>query len=395
MSIRLMMAAFFAVMLATLPARSQSIITFVTDTPDLTPGQSLALDGINQSKTTGSVDLVTIDTARIVEGSNVEFDLPEGKFSAMRNFGERSGPRSATWIGEIQQQLGGTATFAVDGDAVTATIETPTDLYRIRPLGGGLHALVKEDPSGLPPEHPPEQQNFNPGDQPDLPPVDPRDLRDAADTTIETIDVFVAFTPAARDAVSNIASFAGLAVAESNQSYVNSGIAVRQRLVGTAVLDYQESGNFQTDLNRLRSKSDGFMDDIHALRDQAKADVVVLINDNDQFCGLASVYAAQDRAFAVVWQNCATGYYSFAHEIGHLFGAVHNPEAGGGGGPFAYGHGWINPAKQVRTIMAYQCPATSCRRVPQWSRPPEWGDSVKHHDARVMQEVSRRVAAFR
>ena len=28
--------------------------------------------------------------------------------------------------------------------------------------------------------------------------------------------------------------------------------------------------------------------------------------------------------FAVVKKKCATGYYSLGHEIGHMFGCVHN-----------------------------------------------------------------------
>ena len=33
------------------------------------------------------------------------------------------------------------------------------------------------------------------------------------------------------------------------------------------------------------------------------------------------------QTFSLTVKNCATGYYSFGHEIAHNFGALHNREA--------------------------------------------------------------------
>ena len=65
---------------------------------------------------------------------------------------------------------------------------------------------------------------------------------------------------------------------------------------------------------------------IHRL-DQHGADLVSLLQDSPQYCGLAYRMATESTSFAssafsIVHHSCATGYYSFAHEIGHTMGLV-------------------------------------------------------------------------
>ena len=45
----------------------------------------------------------------------------------------------------------GTVTLVVNGDVVVGTVRTPETTYRIRPAGGGLHAVSQIDPARLPP----------------------------------------------------------------------------------------------------------------------------------------------------------------------------------------------------------------------------------------------------
>ncbi len=45
----------------------------------------------------------------------------------------------------------GTVTLVVNGEVVAGTVRTPEATYRIRPAGGGLHAISQIDPSRLPP----------------------------------------------------------------------------------------------------------------------------------------------------------------------------------------------------------------------------------------------------
>jgi len=77
-------------------------------------------------------------------------------------------------------------------------------------------------------------------------------------------------------------------------------------------------------LRELQSKTDGKLDDVHAKHDQYFADVVVLIIDDSQFCGLAYLGPSESRMFSVTSWNYATGYYSFGHEIAHNLGCQHD-----------------------------------------------------------------------
>ena len=121
-----------------------------------------------------------------------------------------------------------------------------------------------------------------------------------------------------------------LGIAETNQGYANSGVVQRVRLVGTAEVNYTESLDMSVDLNRLTSTSDGFLDEVHGLRDSVQADAVSLWRTPGNFCGIgwlltntASNFAAS--AFSVVGTDCANAPgYTFSHEMGHNMGATHD-----------------------------------------------------------------------
>ena len=86
-----------------------------------------------------------------------------------------------------------------------------------------------------------------------------------------------------------------------------------------------ESGSHFEHVFRFADKGDGYMDEVHALRDQHKADISALIVHDPNGCGLsAAVAPPADRAFTVVHHECAALSYSLAHEIGHLIGARHD-----------------------------------------------------------------------
>jgi hypothetical protein len=191
-----------------------------------------------------------------------------------------------------------------------------------------------------------------------------------------------------------------LAVAESNQGYTNSGVQITMQLAAKSQVTYTETGNFDTDLARYRGTSDGYMDAIHSQRNSTTADVAVLIVNGSAYCGIGYMNVTASSAFTVVARTCATGYYSFAHEIGHNFGANHDP-ANASGSPYAYGHGYQRPANGWRTIMAYACSGASCTRINFWSNPNKtyggvaMGTAATNNNARVLTERKATVAAFR
>jgi len=124
------------------------------------------------------------------------------------------------------------------------------------------------------------------------------------------------YTPAslARYGAGGIASLANTAVAETTQAYANSQIDAQMNLVYTGLVGYTESGNMSTDLERLTGTGDGYIDNIHTLRNNYGADLVILIEEATQYCGIGWVMSSlsaafQAYAFTVVSSDCATGYY--------------------------------------------------------------------------------------
>jgi hypothetical protein len=184
------------------------------------------------------------------------------------------------------------------------------------------------------------------------------------------------------------------------------------RVARAAEVAYTESGNISTDLTRLRNTTDGFMDQVHQLRNQYKADLVALIVDNGGgYCGIAYVMANGPRAsfanyaFSVTDRECVVNN-TLTHELGHNMGNAHD-RASGGTGAFAYSYGYRDTVGKFRTIMAYPCPTVSCPRVKYFSNPkikingrPAGIDhrvnpTNSADNARSMNEVRNIVAAWR
>ena len=82
---------------------------------------------------------------------------------------------------------------------------------------------------------------------------------------------------------------------------------------------------------------------------------MLLVADSSS-CGIAN-YNTRGLPIGVARADCAKGYYSFGHEIGHIFGATHN-RLNAGGADYEYSYGWLIQPKAAeddegyRTIMA-------------------------------------------
>ena len=293
--------------------------------------------------------------------------------------------------GEIQFDSINTVMMVKDGDTITGNVHFNGEWYQIRPLKTGGHAIVLAEMSAMPADHPEEYAKL---------PVHRMPAReDKADTIIR---VMVHWTSAAASASGNISALVDLAVAETNQGYTNSGVLIDLILAHKSQVSYTESTNFTTNLTRYRSTSDGYMDSIHTTRNSVAADVGVLIVNASSYCGLASgIGSSSSTAFAAVYWGCATGYYSFGHEIGHLQSARHDPSTDPSTSPYSYGHGYrYTGSPDWRTIMAYDC-SGGCPRLNYWSSPLStyngvpMGTSSQSDNARVLNNTRNTIAAFR
>ena len=400
---------------------------------DLTPEQQRTLEVLRGDPSSGAIQVfrVNLDVPKTADAVN--FNLVPGSTMMLstRSRSDRA-PGDYSWTGGDASGAK-SAALVVKNSQVTGTIRDGDRLYRLRALGGGATAVVEVDIGKLPPEHPPAfdrekkerpqarlrtaapmagasgagmraeraARSDSPGHAGEAVATAVGGAADASADACSTIDILVVYTPAAESQAGSVDGLIQLAVDETNISYGKSGIQPRLRLVGSARTTYSESGDMEVDVARLADPADGFLDEIPPLRDAAGADIVVLLTGNGNFCGIAhDILADVDGAYAVVGQNCATGYYSFGHEVGHLQGARHNPEADDTSSPFSYGHGFYSLANRKRTVMSYDCPV-GCTRIDAWATPQvvvegvTMGDATLHNDARVLNETACTMAAFR
>ena len=315
--------------------------------------------------------------------------------------------RGLVWYGKVSKEPRSSAVLTLVGETVSGNIDTEAGkVYQIRYVGGGVHSFREIDRTKFPDEGTPLRGSIKPG------PTLFADIGPCADPPTD-IDAMVVYTPAARMAAGGKDAMEGLvylAVADTNESYLNSDINQRLRLAHVEEVSYTETGASLTDVKRLQNGSDGFLDNVQTLRDTFAADTVTLITETLDFCGQGYFMRTVDHSFesfaySVVRRDCLTGYFSLAHELGHNMGADHDLANEMGGGTYPYNHGFINtsptaPVKPWHTIMANQAPPST--RVKYWSNPSvsdaggdPMGNAATADNHRVLNNTALTVANFR
>ena len=320
----------------------------------------------------GGADTLSRDLADV--GDVVVLNLfDDVVFTAVLDRVEPNRSGGYSWIGHLERMEYSQVILVVKDGLMAGNIALPGAFYQVRYVGNGVHAIYEINQSAFPPDAEPI-------------PVDIPDGGEASNTAIaddgSTIDVLVVYTGAACSSAGGttaMETLINLAVAETNQSYANSGITQRLNLVHTAEVSYSESDfDWSITLSRLRGTSDGYMDNVHTLRDTYCADEVVLIVNDTAWCGLAYLMTSVSNAFktwafALVSRSCATGYYSFGHELGHNMGARHDWYVDDDTTPYGYAHGYVNTTDRWRTIMAYNTECSDggfyCPKLQYWSNP--------------------------
>jgi Calx-beta domain/Metallo-peptidase family M12/Divergent InlB B-repeat domain len=241
-----------------------------------------------------------------------------------------------------------------------------------------------------------------------------------------TIDVMVVYTPQALAAAGGLAgmeSRIALAGTETNETYANSNVKQRVRIVFSAVVSFNDTGNISDDLTKLRSTTDGILDEVHPLRDAYGADAVSLwVSNAGNLCGIGYLMSTESSGFAgsafnVVALSCATGNLTFGHELGHNMGLRHDLFVDTGTNTLTpenstvavsgvnYAHGYIDTVNRFRTNMAYTdgCTAAgvSCPKIKNFSNPDvtrngaPTGVAATANNARALNDTRETVANFR
>ncbi|MEO5803060.1 MAG: M12 family metallo-peptidase [Verrucomicrobiota bacterium] len=341
-------------------------------------------------------------------GGRFQINLFEGvSFEGVVEKVEDRSPNDYTLSGRLKNEEFSSFALSVKENVFAMNARTKEGgFYQIRYLGDGLHEVRQMDESKFP----------LCGTKAAHAIVARPDARIAADLpqgdAANLIDVMVVYTAEARAAAggtSAMQALINLAVNESNTAYQQSLITPRIRLVYQGEISYSESGSFDTDLNRLTNPTDGFLDAVQGLRNTYGADLVSLWVDNSEYCGLGWLMSSlspsfESQGFSACNWDCATGYYSFSHEMAHNMGCAHDRDNSGGPGLYAYSYGWrFNGTNgiQYRTIMSY-APGT---RIQRFSNPNvsylggptgvAVGQSNQSHNAQTINNTAATVANFR
>jgi len=189
-------------------------------------------------------------------------------------------------------------------------------------------------------------------------------IEELYDRSIATYSVMFYYTPEFETATADIDGFIDQIVDVTNQGYINTNIPVRIRkhCKEKATLSGHNVDVEQPDITIFKNMKGS----ISALTQTADA-AALLVNSNKFYCGYANLFNKQ-YAVSVTLKSCAIGVYTFAHEIGHNFGADHDPGNSYGLISYGQGHLILPSGSGYRTIMAYGANGHQTR-VNYWSNP--------------------------
>jgi len=226
------------------------------------------------------------------------------------------------------------------------------------------------------------------------------------------IDVMIVYTPAARQWADSsgggIANVVAQAVAKGQLALDNSSTILTITLVHSGEVAYTESGNSNTDINRLTSTSDGYMDDVHTWRNQYGADIVGLFTKVEDTGGLGwllnSASGQPTHAFSISRVQQVGWTYTYIHEMGHNMGCGHRKDQASQPGPglFSYSAGWHwvgNDSGKYCSVMSYDDGGYST--VANFSNPNilyqgvATGHAADGDNARTIREIKGVIAAYR
>lgn len=311
------------------------------------------------------------------------------------------------WVGHVKDEPGSEVVLVTKGNLMSGTIDVDAKSFEIMPVKEGVHAIREIDNTKTPTDfEPPSPEGMTlESDQP---------IGNADSTAINgsgnVIDVLIGYTPGARIRAGGVSAMEARilnAVMKTQQAFLNSEVLVRLNMVGLMETDYTETGSMAETHARLKNDGDGFLDELHQMRDRLGADVVVLFSTDANHCGLAPIMvqpssAFESNAFIVVHDDsknaCLGQNNALAHEFGHLLGLAHEMDNSSlkGASHEAYGY---RVCGVFRDIMASACAGEP--RVPYYSNPnimylgQPTGVSGSIDAVRVMNASSAVVAHFR
>lgn len=221
-----------------------------------------------------------------------------------------------------------------------------------------------------------------------------------------TIDLLVLHTPGVASAQ------LGQLITDANNAYRDSGVNIHLRAIHIKEVVYTAHSSNADALRALTNETDPAFRGVYQLRNDAKADLVVLVRTFDypiqDGCGVAWLLGSNEQAhlihkqssyaYSVVSVGTSGGYVcndlAFVHELGHNMGLTHDKANAAQKGAFSYSYGYQVPGV-FGTIMAY-----SENRIARFSSPLQlcMGYVCGMEDAdnvRSLNEIRFTIANFR
>lgn len=410
-------------------AHSESATLFVTISENADVKEQVIPDTLLKRPETFSLQRVDMNESAL-DNPIIEFTLDGKLLVAQRSRSEPGASGGEIWFGYIVDNSPSLQPPQADplnevilmrrNGRITGSIHVKGELYRIFPLKNGPDMLQKIDQGKL--RFEPDDVLFaDPATKPKATEITQKKspCKEACDgsfsgpSVIETVRLMIVVPEVVLDNYpGDMQALIELGVAETNQGYLNSGAGLKLELAPTITTDYVPLGG-TLDLDRLVRPSDGYMDEVHGVRNDVAADVVGMIAAMPPAtCNghAAEIGATAETAFFRIGWGCVTGWYLFGHEIGHLFGARHHfwippnfPDPVPDFGYPAYSHGYIDLECRWRTIMSGPCTMEPNKPsvINVWSNPSVHYQGVPvgtyeyNHNQRVLEENKRTVAGFR
>lgn len=311
--------------------------------------------------------------ATALESHEIRVALPDGRVvTARRDYIERIPVAGATvWRGTFADSPGDMLVVSNVRGIVTAMLNYQGETYELQPRGRSS-VLFAVDESRLPPPGP--LQPVRPArDELALALTDTVGTFAAADAPV-LHDLLVLTTAAARARYGDgLDGMIVNAVSSANAAYAAGAVGITLDLVGIHSSTVTEGARMDDALDAVTADPAA-----RQLRDLLGADVVMLVSDNDDYCGIAYFMNSVSVSFApyaygVVSSRCLS-VSTLAHEVGHVQGLAHDRGTVGAGAtssrPYAFGYR-VCPSNGtgVRDIMSYACTTGTAARINEFSNP--------------------------